>query len=119
MTILKWRHNSRLQNPEPSRYYTELVYLRRGDDSFGVGFFVDGLNLIFKHVTTCDDGYPRTEFQDMGEFSDTLDNFRTIENIKRYAEHAIESYIQKQGLIYCPSFEMVKNPQGGYDPVEM
>lgn len=120
MTILKWHHRSRVENPEPNSYYTELVYLRRRgeDNSFGVGFFIDGLSLVFKHVTTCDDGL-RTEFEDMGEFPDKLDNFSTMAAIKSFAQEAIERYIEKQDLVFCPSFEMVRNAEGSYDAVQM
>lgn len=117
MAILEWHHCSQFNNPEPNCYYTMPVELQAGEDYLlNVELFVDGLSLIFKQVTIYR-GHPQTDYYNLGEFPDLLDNFSIMELIKRYAEYVILGYMETFNLTHCPSFERIDNVDEKYNPL--
>jgi hypothetical protein len=114
---LNWRHSSQFNNPDPNSYYTDTVSFVTDEYTYKVEMFVDGLGLIFKRVTYRYSEKQGTDYFDLGEFPDQLDNNRTMELIRRYADYVIAGFEETLLLTHCPSFEYIDNVDENYNPI--
>jgi hypothetical protein len=118
--ILNWRHSSQFSNPEPNSYYTDSFTVSDGYDyRYDCEFFVDGLSLIFKRVAYYMGEKESVTYFNLGEFPDLLDNHRTMELIKRYADYVVAGYQETFLLTHCPSFELIDDVDENYNPLPL